>query len=239
MSFKLKCVAASVMFLATTASFAGGYKDTFKDQMPCPASPMLMDGFYVGAQAGYQTANLGENISITSGTDSLNPSVAVNGWLGGLFLGYGMTWNNFYYLGGEVFGNYANSSQGWDAASLSAGGSYGSNAEMNSSYGLALLPGLRLTDSTLTYIRLGYTWAHFKYNESSSTLGLSASNSSTEGGFTYGIGMETLITGNWSLRGEYTYTNYNSFGTSMNATSSSSINPSASQYSLGVIYHFA
>lgn len=236
MSFKLKCVAASVLLVASTAALAGGtYKD-FKDQMPCPATPMLMDGFYVGAQAGYQTANMGENISITSGTVNANPSVAVNGWLGGLFLGYGTTWNNLYYLGGEIFGNYADSSQGWDATLNTT--NYGSNAEMNSSYGLALLPGLKLTDTTLTYIRLGYTWANFKYSETASGIG-SASNSNTEGGFTYGVGMETLITGNWSLRGEYTYTNYNNFSTSMNATSSSSINPSASQYTLGVIYHFA
>ena len=238
MSFKLKCVAASVIMLASTAALAGGanFKD-YKDQMPCPAVPALMDGFYLGAQAGYQMADMGENISIANGAANANPSVSVNGWLGGLFLGYGMTWNNWYYLGGEIFGNYANSSQGWDTTLNVSGANYGSNAEMNSSYGLAVLPGLRLTDSTLTYIRLGYTWANFKYNESSTAVG-SASNSSTEGGFTYGVGMETLITGNWSLRGEYTYTNYNNFSTSMAAGSSSSINPSAGQYSLGVIYHF-
>lgn len=241
MSFKLKCVATSVMMLASTVALAGGanFKD-YKDQAPCPAIPALMDGFYVGAQAGYQMANLGENIDIASGAVTTNPNVAVNGGLAGLFLGYGMTWNNFYYLGGEIFGNYANSSQGWDADLEGTAGIYNSNAEMNSSYGIAVLPGLRLTDSTLTFIRLGYTWANFKYNESASIFGggSSASNSSTEGGFAYGIGMETLITGNWSLRGEYTYTNYNNFSTSLGAGSSSSINPSAGQVDLGVIYHF-
>lgn len=237
MSFKLKCVAASVMMLASTVTLAGGanFKD-YKDQMPCPAIPTLMDGFYLGAQVGYQNAYMQENVAIASGATNVNPNVNVNGWLGGLFLGYGKVFNNWYYLGGEVFGNYANSSQGWDAT-LAGPVGYSSNAEMNSSYGLAVLPGLKLTDSTLTYIRLGYTWANFKYNETGTTVG-SASNSSTEGGFTYGVGMETLITGNWSLRGEYTYTNYDNFNTSMSATSATSINPSASLYTLGVIYHF-
>lgn len=237
MSFKLKCVAASVMMLASSAVLAGGanFKD-YKDNMPCPVIPVLMDGFYVGAQVGHQNADMSTNVALSSGAVNADPDINVNGWLGGLFLGYGKVFNSWYYLGGEIFGNYANSSQGWDAT-LSGPVGYSANAEMNSSYGLAILPGLKLTDATLTYIRLGYTWANFKYTESASTPA-SASNSSTEGGFAYGVGMETLITGNWSLRGEYTYTNYNNFSTSMNATSGTSINPSASQYTLGLIYHF-
>lgn len=240
MSFKLKSIAAATMLLSSTLVFAGGnYKDgNFKDAVPCPTPPALMDGFYVGLQGGYDSYDVGTNFTGTS--DALIASgsndLSATGWVGGLFLGYGRYFSNYYYLAGEIFGNYSNADGSLNLTNTGSSAVYNGKFTVNGSYGLAVLPGLKLTDSSLLYIRLGYNWASLKYREF--TTGASAaSKSNTEGGFAYGIGLESLITGPWSVRGEFTHTNYGSFKTSMGTGFSTSVNPSDNQFMVGLNYH--
>ncbi len=244
-SFSMKCLAASLILASSTGvafAKAKNYKgETYKEEIavPCPPPKMLKDGLYLGAQAGYDSWKVRESVSTPGDANEVNftanPQVADNAWLGGLFLGYGQYLTDLFYLGGEIFANYENSNSTWSAQVTNA--SYQSKFETHASYGLALLPGIRVNDGTLGYIRLGWNWARLKSVENTSLLGDndSTSDSHTSNGFNFGVGMETLVYDNWSLRGEFSHTWYNDFTSSYNTK----YNPSDNLYTLGVIYHFS
>jgi outer membrane immunogenic protein len=236
-------VVATTLLLGSTSALAANYKDEYKDVAPVvmPACVQLMDGFYVGAQVGYDNYSTRETTSVApalslGGTINGNPSVAANGWVGGLFLGYGMYFSNLYYLGLEVFGNGSGASESHNFTA-SNGDSYNNKFTVGGSYGISLLPGIKLSNATLGYIRLGYNRASMKGQETSTPAGTGGtydSKSQWQGGFNYGLGMETYVYQNFSVRTEYTHTNYSSFSNTYTKYS-----PSDNQFMLGLIYHFA
>lgn len=226
-------LAASVL-LSSTAFAAANYKGDvgYKGEAPCPAPEKLMSGFYIGGQIGYDMWRVRENVGSqfdTTAGDTANPAVTPTGFIGGLFLGYGQYFSDYYYLGGEVLGNYSGASTSYSIDQ------YSNKFNAYGTWGLAVLPGLKLNNTTLLYVRLGYNWTNVKAQESTTapTPNLSASKSFTSGGFTYGLGMESLITQAWSLRGEVSHTNNSSFSTSI-----SSYNPSDTTAMVGLVYHF-
>ena len=234
-SFTLKVLTAALILASTTGMvFAKGYKGDYKGEA-CPPPQMLKTGWYLGAQVGYDSYRIRNTISVPA-TFSTNPVYAANGWVGGLMLGYGMMMNDWFYLGGEIFADWTNASNTLD---VTVPGFVNTNFPftVNSSYGLGLLPGFKMTDSTLTYIRLGWNWANMtsKANVTALPAGptVSGSKSNTSNGFVFGVGMETLLVDNWSLRGEFDHTWYSNFN-----VAGTSVNPSDNQYMLAVLYHF-
>jgi outer membrane immunogenic protein len=242
-SFTLKALTVAMILASTTGMvFAKGYKGDYKGEA-CPPPQMLKTGWYVGAQLGYDSYRVRANTSGVLGGDTLstNPVLNGTGWVGGLMLGYGQMMNDWFYLGGEVFGNYSGVDQNMSATVVDAvagTSTLNTKFEVNGSYGLGLLPGIKMTDSTLTYIRLGWNWANIKATSSATVpAGIVApatgSKSNTSNGFVFGVGMETLIVDNWSLRGEFDHSWYSNFN-----AGPASINPSDNQFMLGVLYHF-
>ena len=209
------------------------YKNAvYKDQPVLAVCDQLKDGFYLGGQVGYDSYWVRENIALPAPGDIIG-SVKFNapGWVGGLFLGYGKYFYRYYYMAAEILGNYSQANQRNYIQSATT--TYSSKITVNGSYGVSLLPGIQIANSTLAYVRLGYLWTNFKANEI--TGGTSVSKSNTSGGFQYGLGLETLLVNNWSVRAEYTHTNNTSFTTSLGTN----FDPSDNQVMLGLIYHFA
>jgi outer membrane immunogenic protein len=236
---------AALLFASTAGFAASNYKgETYKGEMPapCPVEKALKDGFYVGAQVGYDSYRASNSYSYASGTFASNGSHTTNatGWAGGLFAGYGQYFQDAYYLAAEILVNTSGASQSNNHSYTTAGvgGSGNSKFSANTSYGIRVLPGIKLNTSTLLYIPLGYMSASLKGTTSttSTTAGVSASSSKSQytGGFVYGIGLETAIYENFSLRGEYNHTNYNSF-----SSNGMKWSPSDNQVMLGLSYHFA
>lgn len=248
-SFSLKALTASLVLLSTTGlAFAKHHQQmenykgerSFKDVPPCPAPAMLKDGFYVGAQAGYDSYRVRENVGFfAAGAPQLvtNPAINATGFVGGLFLGYGKYMTDMFYLGGEIFGNYSGADDnGYNVYSNNAL-AYNSEIKAHGGWGLAVLPGMRINDTTLGYIRLGWNWVRMESNENSLSFTPTgnANPTDTVNGFAYGLGMETLLTGDWSLRAEYTHTGYSSFSSNLGT----SFNPSDNQFMVGINWHFA
>ena len=226
-SFTLKALTAALILASTTGMvLAKGYKGDYKGEA-CPPPQMLKTGWYLGAQVGYDSYRVRNTFA--DADTALNPVFAANGWVGGLMLGYGMMMNDWFYLGGEIFANGSNADE--NLSYTEAGSSSTLGFEANGSYGLGILPGVKMTDSTLTYVRLGWNWANLKSTAASS--GVSVSKSNTSNGFVFGVGMETLIVDNWSVRGEFDHTWYGDYN-----FGGSSVNPSDNQYMLGLLYHF-
>lgn len=208
-------------------------KPIFKDKVPCPPPLVLKDGFYVGAQIGYDSYRDRHNINSPGASGIIGTTaLSATGVEAGLLVGYGTTINKWFYVGGELFANTSNA--GINYSTSDALGTYTARFKAHDTWGLALFPGVKITDSTLGYLRFGWNWANLKASESV-TGSPSTSKGNTSNGFNSGLGMETLLKGNWSLRTEYSHTWYNSFNTGYGT----SINPSDNQYNLGLIYHFA
>jgi opacity protein-like surface antigen len=64
---------------------------------------------------------------------------------------------------------------------------------------------------------------------------VSASKTNTSGGFNFGLGLETLIVTNWSVRTEYSHTWYNDFTGRLGTK----FGPSDNLFMLGLLYHFS
>lgn len=227
----------AVLFVATTGLASAkhmSYKGENLKGEACPPPPALMGGFYVGGQVGYDNYRVRQRFYDIDGDYVSNPLNA-NGWVGGLFLGYGQYFTNFY-LGGEAFGNYS----GADGTITVADATLGTTkfkSQARGSWGLALLPGVKLSDTLLLYARGGYTWANLKGSVSVNSVNV-GSKSNNRGGWAYGLGMESLIWDAWSLRGEFTHTDFGNHSKSNNGATVK-FSSYDNQFMLGAVYHFA
>ena len=240
-NFTLKALTAAVILAsASGAVFAKCYKGDFKGEA-CPPPQILKTGLYLGGQVGYDSYRVRESIDASSLGFRTNPVLNANGWVGGLMLGYGMMIYDWVYLGGEVFGNLSGASQTM-SPTRTGSGAVNTDFQVSGSWGVGLLPGIKVTDSTLTYVRLGWNWANLKQNvnvtDVTGAIVSTGSKSETSNGFVFGVGMETLIVENWSLRGEFDHTWYSDFTALSTTLATVTTNPSDNQYMLALIYHF-
>ena len=237
-SFSLKVLTTLLLLASTSVALAAAHKAAshYKDEaIPCPVPASLKDGFYVGIQGGYDAYRVHDNIALPISTAlGGNSNMHATGWVGGLFVGYGRVIGDTFYLGTEIFGNYNGSSSSYALASPVLG-NYASKFTIKGNYGISLLPGVKVTSEALVYVRLGYNFATFQTQEYSTSTVTSSTQTNTGNGFNYGLGLETLAYKNFSVRAEYTYTNYTSFNSGMGTTFS----PADNQFMLGLIYHIA
>lgn len=164
----------------------------------------LTSGLAFASGVPYVGASIGE---ATNTTDTNNRNFRGMPFL--FNAGYGALLSQNLYLGGEVFGTLG-------TASLNDNGlktTYG--------YGISILPGIMLSEHTLTYARAGVVRSHFTPS--------SSSNRNVNGG-QLGLGMQVGLTQNLDLRGEYVYTAYQSF--------SGISTPRQDQFNLGLVYKF-
>lgn len=106
------------------------------------------------------------------------------GMPGTIFLGYGADLGQGFYLAGEVTGTIG-------TATVTDNG-----LKSTYNYGISILPGILISDHTMGYGRLGALRNRFTP---------SGANATTITSCALGVGLQTSLTQNWDLRGEYTY----------------------------------
>jgi len=198
---------------------------------PCQV-PTLMDGSYMGAQLGYGTYRVRNMVTYPF---TLNPVIADTNWSFGINIGYGKMLTPLFYLGGELFAVANTLDQPFTASNSTV--SYTNETSVGPTYGFGLLPGIRLTKETLTYIRLGVNRVIMKSNETATFAGIGTASSNASKikyGFVFGLGMETLIFTNYSLRGEFDHMYLGSYNT---GDFNTRVYPSSNQFTMSVIYH--
>ncbi len=165
---------------------------------------------YVGASIGIvnNTANVKVNGSETTGG-------AYRGVPFNLFAGYGGVINQNFYLAGELFGTVGTANISDNAGSTGLKTSYG--------LGAAIIPGIMLSDHTLAYVRAGVVRSRFSDADMSRTGGQ------------FGLGMQTALTQNVDLRGEYDFVAYQSKNVNT-PFGSVSVAPRSDQFGLGLVY---
>ncbi len=250
-------VIVATSLLATSAFAQRHYKDYYKDEVtppPCHHVLYLDDGFYMGIQGGYDAYRVRTTSNyvspafgpIPAGTfaASANPIISSNGFVGGLFGGYGIVWGDFYYTGIEGFVNGSNAYQSQTfTATLNGAGTVTNTTKVYAdfSYGGSVLPGLKVNDSTLLYGRIGYTEAKLR-GQSAVTLAppgigavsFLANDKQWTGGINYGVGIETTFYPKLSVRSEYVHTDFHPFSDPNRTKYSESDN----QLLVSLIYHF-
>lgn len=226
-----KLIATAFSFLVFaffSAAFAQTYKG-YKGELPCPPVKKLKDELYVGVSGGYDAYRIRDSFSVTDITSiarSGNPVLSANGWNGGLFVGYGRYFG-WFYIAGEIFANYTG------AQTSTSFGPYNNSISLRTSWGGSLLPGIKLNDQALLYARIGFVRTFLQSTEKG-VLGGNSTDTNWENGGEVGIGLETLLIGNLSLRAEYNHIFYTAYTTPF----STRLSPSNNQFLLGLNYHF-
>jgi opacity protein-like surface antigen len=122
--------------------------------------------------------------------------------------GFGGLVDQNFYLAGEVFGT------------VYTGPISDAGLKTTYGWGVSALPGVMLSDHTLGFARIGAIWSQF------------SAPSKTAVGGQIGVGLQTTLTQDVDLRGEYDYSIYSS-----NNLGNLS-NPHSDLFTLGIIYKF-
>jgi len=223
-------------------------KNYKNEALPCPLVLTLMDGMYIGGAIGFDSYRMVDEVlehsALSHSGDpqsiELDPRLNSIGIVGGGFVGFGKYFPNFYnaYFGIELFGNASSAHTDYELTLLRSSSAtvFTTHVEAKSSYGIGFLPGIKLSDANLFYVRLGWNWSDIVVEQSYNANGtvvpiLNKSNSSQ--GFGYGLGIESAVLPHISARVEYTHTGYSSVGTEIG----SEVTPSNNQFITAVIYH--
>ena len=152
--------------------------------------------------------------------------MAKRGAIGNIFAGYGAMLSESFYLGGEVFADLTNTASDitidTDTVVDKFKEKYG--------YGISIIPGIALSDHTMVYGRLGVVNSRFEIKE---TAPVSVSVQKSLTGAQFGLGMQTSLTQNVDLRGEYDFTTYRTGNFSGN-----DMKPRSDQFNVSLIYKF-
>lgn len=146
----------------------------------------------IGAALANPAPYVGASIGVIANTSSNGGNGQPANYRGvpvNLFAGYGGIVNQNIYLAGELTGTLGT-------------GELNSNNGIKTTYGYgaSFIPGVMLSDHTMAFARAGVVRTRFSQVSEMSTGGQ------------VGLGLQTSLTQNVDLRGEYDYTAYRSVG---------------------------
>lgn len=254
-----KVLVTTLLVASSSLAFAKmGYKgENFKGEAPCPPPVMLHDGFYVGAQVGYEAFRVRRNVFLNVRPRvtvfEADPALNASGWLGGLFVGYGRYLCDLYYLGAEVYGNWSGARAHWHAHVFNPNLLFDTDFRVRGSWGINLVPGIRLNDTSLGYFKIGYNWARFDFDRDHNNFVFNnfnnfnndddgSSGNRSRNGWSLGLGIETLLWENWSVRTEYDHIWFrnrnNNHDDDVFVNNGNRFNAQDNQFLVGLVYHF-
>ena len=221
--FKKGILYFNLMVMTNLALAQSAMPSSFKGEMPPPppsrnAPSLIMEkrSHYTFGSGPYMGVSLGTRTNYTS-----NPAT-YKGLEATFFGGMSGLWNNFY-LAEELF--VGNSAKLLDYTFDPGPNENQISAKSSWSAGLAIMPGLLITDNVLAYLRVGVLKTNF------TDVATNASSGISNGG-QLGLGFQIAIAMNWDLRADYIY----SFYEQPRETGLGS--PKTDQFNLGLIYKF-
>jgi outer membrane immunogenic protein len=223
-------ILAAIVVAASTQADA----QTQPVSIPAKDFGPVWTGFYVGAAFGAGGAVNNLNTSAGGVSTSFN-GAGGSGVLGAIYGGvdYQVTPRGVLGLLAEL------SYSGFQGSASAQVPGATANVNMNSGLGWAALAraGVLANPSTLLYLVGGYAGQNIQTSGFASVGGASASFSKTQtvNGWTIGSGFETGLTGNWTGKLEY---RYSQFGGTTLAGSNIGLNPSNHAIRAGLSYRF-
>ncbi|WP_273690283.1 outer membrane protein [Ketogulonicigenium vulgare] len=188
-----------------------------------PVAPMAWAGGYVGANVNYGSSEFDATLSIEglgSETVTLAEPDGVNYAVRG---GYDWQLNNWILgLGAEYnFGEYSDTILG--------GGADLNVTDVATVYFKA---GYAFSDATAVYGLIGHTWATGEIEVAGETFEEDLKD------WTIGLGVEHRFNRNWSVYGEYAYTDFGTFFSETEFDETLDIDADLGQFKIGVNYRF-
>ena len=167
---------------------------------------------YVGAGLGI-VANTSSSVAVvrTSNNTVFTQPGNYRGVPFNVFAGYGGVVSQSFYLAGELSGTVG-------TAEISSK----NGLRTTYGYGASIIPGIMLSDHTLAFARAGLVETRFSDADKTRTGGQ------------LGLGLQTSVTQNVDIRGEYDFTGYNSYNNALGRVSS----PRTDAFNLGLVYKF-
>lgn len=201
-----KCLlsSAALVGLLSAPAMAADIPARMPVKAPPPATAVAFSwtGCYIGAQVGYQWGKDREQ-QFFNPTGALFQEIHFNskGVVGGGHVGCNWQSNAFVFgLEADVEGSgvrgdfrFANG-DGNDFRSTVQG-------SVRGRLGWAF-------NQTLLYVTGGLAWAHLEYVDIDAVPGARESHKFNRAGWTVGAGVEQALSANWSVRGEYRFTDY-------------------------------
>ncbi|WFP61357.1 outer membrane beta-barrel protein [Mesorhizobium sp. WSM4904] len=155
-----------------------------------------------------------------------------NGVFGELTAGYDHMVSERVLLGGFIDATYGNIGPSLSASGLAS-------ADLQNVYGfdVGVRAGYLLNPNTLGYVLGGYSWQHFKLDGDLGGGGFDFTQN--RGGYVLGVGMETVLSGNWTLKTEYRYADYGDKSVlDLGGGAALNIEPSTHTFHIGANYRF-
>ena len=258
-----KCLLAAAI-LAATSSIALANGGSFVPP------PHHCGDFYIGAGISSDMSFLDTELEQIryDPASAINPTIitirkkdyGADGWNGELLAGYGHTFMNNIYLGGEIFGQYSSargSIAGYNATLFSSGSTTveDESAKIQRTLGIAIAPGYRVAPGSLFYGRVGYINTRFEanfvgnsvpYSPFTHNAGLQSFDKNANG-LQLGLGVNTQVSNHISIQEGYNWNFYQKFSETIITTDTTGMfqvktvpfNPVLEQFNLNFIYHFA
>ena len=203
----------------------------------------VRDYLYLGAGVGpsfnnysFTVKDIPTGLSITSYPSNIS-------WIGNIFLGYGYTFTNCFYLAGELGTNFPNRTTSVTRSGVINALQYQDQLGLQDYITLDLLPGYRGFDpSLLVYGRIGASFSRMtiSQNASGTDQSFSASYGTTAGG-RIGIGATYSLTLNLGLSADYYFAAYPTLWVNQTLNSGSSQykqQPHVNYLGLSLLYSF-
>jgi outer membrane immunogenic protein len=198
--------------------------------LPCPAvaqevfAPPPWTGFYAGAGIGAGTAVHGQSVDVAGFGTVFSDSTGGQGLLASVTAGY-----DYRVLPNLVFGAFVDFDWSGISAEVSDLSASFSSAEHRHSWAVGARVGYLASPATLLYLAGGYSQAAFTFD----TLG-----SLDFQGYFASAGIETQLAGNWWVRGEYRFTQFEALTVDLCGCASLDIETSMQTGRLLLIYRF-
>ena len=221
----------SGFYIGGNAGYSWGHADTSQTDISSTTSTTLcfrdlatlvpIGGSTTGAVCGLAGQTFPQVATTTGGAGTIG-SANVNGFIGGGQIGYNSQFDRQWLAGLEADLQYSGErgdQNGCSLAGCPAGSAFGSSSEALKWFGtvrgrLGWLPSERV----LLYATGGLAYGRIDSSYVSGVSGVSllaAGSSTTRAGWTVGAGIEGAITDRWTLKAEYLYADYGSFGTGL------------------------
>lgn len=170
----------------------------------------VRDGLYVGGGVGSSTDELDLTVTRINSALSVHSDADNSNWLGNVFLGYGTTFYDAYFLAGELGANFPSHSVAIHARSdLTFLNLIPSNNLTIQDYlTFDVLPGYALTENILFYGRLGLSYSSLTLKQP--TIGPLGSLNTSENKFggRFGVGANLSVSNSIALGLDYFYSAY-------------------------------
>jgi opacity protein-like surface antigen len=187
------------------------------------SSNSSFDGFYAGVSAGYSSLDAKKKTYYVKSYDYdlpyvLNSDAKSNNTSGGVNFGFAHKYKSLYmaYELSALFDKHSATTKFSETDELDLSESL----KRDWAFGLTMHPGLYLNDKTVVYGKLGVSLSEFKYQADAfvtyavtGSSKFSESHSKNLWGMTFGAGVRTELSDNYSLTAEAFHTTYQQYKT--------------------------